>query len=108
MHSLQDAISFGDLDDRSAGHDLQNGAVSLLDHLLLPEHERERHRSNGATLSHIKPTRAEIPARCLARVLPESDAPLSVNRLKRPCPRRWDTRGLERSGGLGGELADRG
>jgi hypothetical protein len=38
MHGLPgDAVSFGDLDDRSPGQDLHNGAVSLLDHVQLPK-----------------------------------------------------------------------
>jgi hypothetical protein len=46
MHGLPgDAVSFGDLDDRSARQHLHNGAVSLLDHVQLPKHERERHTS---------------------------------------------------------------
>jgi hypothetical protein len=59
VHCLPDnAVSFGDLDHRSAGQDLQNGAVSLLDHVQLPKHEWERHPSSGATVSHIKRSRA--------------------------------------------------
>jgi hypothetical protein len=56
VHRLPgNAVSLGDLDDRSPGQDLHNGAVSLLDHVQLPKHERERHTSNEATVSHIKP-----------------------------------------------------
>jgi hypothetical protein len=67
MHGLtDDAISFGDFDDRIPGQDLQNGAISLLDHVQLPKHERERHRSSGATVSHIKrePGTRVANARC--------------------------------------------
>jgi hypothetical protein len=56
-------VSFGDLDNRSPGQDLHNGAVSLLDHVQLPKHERERHTSSGATVSHIKRSRAMPCAR---------------------------------------------
>jgi hypothetical protein len=59
VHGLPgDTISLGDLDDRSAGQDLHNGAVSLLDHVQLPKHERECHASSEATVSHIKRSRA--------------------------------------------------
>jgi hypothetical protein len=59
MHGLPgNAIPLGDLDHRSTGQDLHNGAVSLLDHVQLPKHERECHASNGATVSHIKRSRA--------------------------------------------------
>ena len=55
VHGLPcDAVSFGDLDDGSPGQDLHNGAVSLLDHVQLPKHERERRTSSGADPSHIK------------------------------------------------------
>jgi hypothetical protein len=55
VHGLPgDAIPLGDLDDRSPGQDLHNGAIPLLDHIQLPKHERERHTSNEATVSHIK------------------------------------------------------
>jgi len=69
VHGLpDDAISFGDLDDRSAGQDLQNGVVSLLDHVQLPKHEWERHASSGATASHIKRSWTVQPVRAV--VLP--------------------------------------
>jgi len=59
VHGLPDnAVSFGDLDNRSARQDLQNSAVSLLDHVQLPKHERECHASSDATVSHIKRSRA--------------------------------------------------
>jgi len=51
------AISLGDFHDRDARQDFQHGPVSLLDHVQLPKHERERHRSSGATVSHIKRSR---------------------------------------------------
>ena len=61
MHGLPgNAVTLGDLDDRSPGQDLHNGAVSLLDHVQLPKHERERHTSSGATVSHIKRSRAAV------------------------------------------------
>jgi hypothetical protein len=60
-----DAVSLGDFNHWSPGQDLQNRAVSLLDHVQLPKHERERHRSSGATVSHIKRSRAmESPDSC--------------------------------------------
>ena len=59
VHGLPDhSVSFGDLDDRSPGEDLHNGAVSLLDHVQLLKHERERRASSEATVSHIKRSRA--------------------------------------------------
>ena len=59
MHGLpDDAIPFSNLNDRSPGQDLHNGAVSLLEHVQLPKHERECHPSSGATVSHIKRSRA--------------------------------------------------
>jgi hypothetical protein len=59
VHGLpDDAVSLSDLHDRGAGQDLQHGTVSLLDHVQLPKHERKRHRSSGATVSHIKRSRA--------------------------------------------------
>jgi hypothetical protein len=65
VHSLPDhAVSLGDLDDRSPRQDLHNGAVSLLDHVQLPKHERECHASSGATVSHIKRSRATSVAQC--------------------------------------------
>lgn len=49
MHILPtDAISFRDLGHRNAGHDLENGPVSLLGHAQLPQHERECQASSGA------------------------------------------------------------
>ena len=59
VHGLpHDAISLGHLDNRSAGQHLHNGAISLLDHVQLPKHERECHASSDATVSHIKRSRA--------------------------------------------------
>src|SRR5262249_2599056 len=58
VHGLpDDAVSLGDLDNRSAGQYLHNSAVSLLDHVQLPKHERECRASSGATVSHIKRSR---------------------------------------------------
>jgi hypothetical protein len=37
--------------------------IPLLHHVQLPKHERERHRSSGATVSHIKRSRAHATAR---------------------------------------------
>jgi len=60
VHGLPgDAIPLSDLDDRSPRQDLHNGAVPLLDHVQLPKHERECHASSGATVSHIKRSRAQ-------------------------------------------------
>jgi hypothetical protein len=65
VHRLPgNAVSLGDLDHRSPGQDLHNGAVSLLDHIQLPKHEWERHASSGATVSHIKRSRATSVAQC--------------------------------------------
>jgi hypothetical protein len=50
-------VTLGDLNDRDPGKDLQDSPVSLLDHIQLPKHERERHASSGATVSHIKRSR---------------------------------------------------
>jgi hypothetical protein len=59
MHRLAGhPIALGDLGHRNPRQDLQHRAVSLLDHVQLPKHERERHRSSGATVSHIKRSRA--------------------------------------------------
>jgi len=64
VHRLPDnAVSLGDLNNRSSGQDLQHGTVSLLDHVQLPKHERECHASSEATVSHIKRSRAD-PAPC--------------------------------------------
>jgi hypothetical protein len=63
VHGLpDDAVSLGHLDNRNAGQDLQHGTVSLLDHVQLPKHERERRASSGATVSHIKRSRANLSA----------------------------------------------
>ena len=60
MHGLPGhPETLGDLGYRDAIKDLQNGPVSLLDHVQLPKHERERHKSSGATVSHIKRSRAQ-------------------------------------------------
>jgi hypothetical protein len=72
------AVSFSDRDDRSPGQDFQNGAVSLLDHVQLPKHDRERRASSGAAVSHIKRSRALSPA--LHFLLFPSDAPIFVKR----------------------------
>jgi hypothetical protein len=61
MHGLpDDAVSFGDFDDRSARQDLQHGTVSLLDHIQFPKHERERRASSEATVLHIKRSRPHL------------------------------------------------
>src|SRR5215472_359440 len=44
------------------GQDVHHGAVSLLDHAQLPQHERERRTSSEATVSHIKRSRARRAA----------------------------------------------
>ena len=54
-------ITLGDLNNRDTGKDLQHGPVSLLDHIQLPKHERERRASSGATVSHIKRSRTPVP-----------------------------------------------
>jgi hypothetical protein len=49
VHALAaDSLPFGDLGHRNAGADLQHGAVSLLGHAQLPQHERECQASSGA------------------------------------------------------------
>jgi hypothetical protein len=55
------AIPLGDLDRRNPGQHFQHGPVPLLDHVQLPKHERERHRSSGATVSHIKRSQTSAP-----------------------------------------------
>src|SRR5258706_10689922 len=47
----------GDLDRRNPGQDFQHRPVPLLHHVQLRKHERERHPSSGATVSHIKRNR---------------------------------------------------
>ena len=65
VHGLPgNAIPLGDLNHRSPGQHLHNGAVSLLDHIQLPKHERECHASSGATVSHIKRSRAALCSPC--------------------------------------------
>jgi hypothetical protein len=55
VHRLpSNAMPLGDLDRRKHGQHFRHGPVPLLDHVQLPKHERERHRSSGATVSHIK------------------------------------------------------
>jgi len=51
------------LDHRNPGQDFQHRVIPLLHHVQLPKHERERHRSSGATVSHIKRSRAHATAR---------------------------------------------
>jgi len=65
VHGLPgNAIPLGDLNHRSPGQHLHNGAVPLLDHIQLPKHERECHASSGATVSHIKRSRAALCSPC--------------------------------------------
>jgi len=55
MHALAaDSIPFGDLGHRNTDPDFQDGAVSLLGHAQLPQHERECQASSEAKLSSIK------------------------------------------------------
>jgi hypothetical protein len=56
VHALAaDSIPFGDLGHRNPGADFQDGAVSLLGHAQLPQHERECQASSGT--AHIPPYR---------------------------------------------------
>ncbi len=55
MHALAaDSIPFGDLGHRNPDADFQHGAVSLLGHAQLPQHERECQASSEAKVSSIK------------------------------------------------------
>jgi hypothetical protein len=59
MHALAaDCVPSGDLGHRNPGADFQHGAVSLLGHAQLPQHERECQASTEATVSHIKRSQA--------------------------------------------------
>src|SRR5579864_3054756 len=55
VHTLAaDPVPFGDLGHRNTGTDFQHGAVSLLGHAQLPQHERECQASSEAKVSSIK------------------------------------------------------
>jgi hypothetical protein len=55
MHTLTaDPVPFGDLSHRNTGTDFQHGAISLLGHTQLPQHERECQASSEAKVSSIK------------------------------------------------------
>ena len=55
MHALAaDPIPFGDLGHRNPGAHFQDGAVSLLGHAQLPQHERECQASNEAKVGGFK------------------------------------------------------
>jgi hypothetical protein len=55
VHALAaDPIPFGDLGHRNTGANFQHGAVSLLGHSQLPQHERECQASSEAKVSSIK------------------------------------------------------
>ena len=55
VHALTaNPVPFGDLGHRNTDADFQHGAVSLLGHAQLPQHERECQASSEAKVSSIK------------------------------------------------------
>jgi hypothetical protein len=65
VHALAaDPIPFGDLGHRNPGADFQHGAVSLLGHTQLPQHERECQASSEAKVSSIKRDSTTPVVRC--------------------------------------------
>ena len=65
VHALAaDPVPFGDLGHRNTDADFQYGAVSLLGHAQLPQHERECQASSEAKVSSIKRDSTHVPPTC--------------------------------------------
>ena len=66
VHALAaDSIPLGHFGHRDSGADLQHGAVSLLRHAQLPQHERECQASSEAKVSSIKRNSTPLLAACV-------------------------------------------